>query len=99
MSHASFQAFGTRSTFGAQPMSRRRTSPQFGFGSSTREHQDKVFISQEHAALNTAVPRSPGPATYVPRASIGPQVNAQMKSSPLWGFGNSQRFELTKSGN
>jgi len=100
MSHATFPAFGTRSTFGAQPLSRRKTSPQFGFGSSTREDQEKVFISQDHAELNAGgVPRSPGPATYVMRAAVGPQVNGQLKSSPLWGFGSDERFRGLKGAN
>ena len=99
MSHATFQAFGTRSTFGAQPLSRRRTSPQYGFGSSSREDQEKVFITQEHAELNTGGPaRSPGPATYLMRAAVGPQVNGQLKSAPLWGFGTAERFKAERGG-
>ncbi|KAL3909575.1 MAG: hypothetical protein SGPRY_009372, partial [Prymnesium sp.] len=71
---AVFPAVGTRSTFGAQCVSRRKTAPQFGFGSSTRSDHEKVFLSSHHASLNVAgVARSPGPAAYVTPTSVGPQ--------------------------
>ena len=56
---------GTRSTFGSQQQSKRQSAPQWGFGSSTREHQEKVFLSQDHSALNTGA-RSPGPVSLQP---------------------------------
>lgn len=76
-------------------MSSKRTSaPSYGFGSSTREHQEKVFVSQEHAAL-IAAPCSPGPV-YDQRASIGPQVNGALESAPRYGFGTSNREHAAK---
>ncbi|KAL1500547.1 hypothetical protein AB1Y20_013202 [Prymnesium parvum] len=94
MAQATFPSFGSRSTFGAQQLSRRKSSPQYGFGSSTREDQQKVFVSQEHASLNVAyaVPRSPGPAKYEHRPAVGPQVNGRIRSAPMWRFGEAERF-------
>ena len=64
---ATAPAGGTRTTFGSQSSSRRRSAPSFGFGSGTREMQEKVFVSQEHAALSSGGVRSPGPAVYTAR--------------------------------
>ena len=84
---------GTRSTFGDQSSSRRRSAPSFGFGSGTRETQEKVFVSQEHAALSTGNVRSPGPAAgYSVRPSVGGQVSSSARSAPQWAFGTSQRW-------
>ena len=81
----------TRSMFGDQTLSRRTSAPQYGFGSSTRDHQAKVFTSQEHAKLSA--PRdSPGPAVYSLRASVGAQVDGRKSSSPQWAFGTADRF-------
>ena len=80
---------GTRSTLGPQVQSRRASAPNYGFGTCTRETQDKVFISQEHAAL-VGDSCSPGPVYEVVPA-IGPQVNGSIPSAPLYGFGKSTR--------
>ena len=82
---------GTRTTLGKQVSSRRVSAPSFGFGSATRENQEKVFVSQEHAAL-TGKPCSPGPV-YMMRAAVGPQVDGAIASAPQWSFSNDERFE------
>ena len=41
----------TKSTFGPQFSTARRTAPAFGFGSSTRAQANKLFVSHEHTKL------------------------------------------------
>lgn len=85
-------ATGTKSTFGGQTSSKRRSAPSFGFGSGTRAQQDKVFVSQEHAKLSSNRD-SPGP-NYQLRSAVGTQVASRNKSAPLWAFGTAQRFNF-----
>lgn len=81
----------TRSMFGEQALSKRQSAPQYGFGSSTRENQAKVFTSPEHAKLSA--PRvSPGPAVYSLRNSVGAQIDGRKNSAPQWAFGTAERF-------
>ena len=61
----------TRSTFGDQPLSRKKSSPAYGFGAASREVSQKVFVSQEHTQKQTAGVGSPGPAVYLLPASVG----------------------------
>jgi len=77
-----------RSTFGKQPNSRRLTAPAYGFGASTREVSNKVFVSQEHTALAMAGTTSLGPATYTLHPSIGgKQPDGRKRDPPTWKFG------------
>jgi len=89
---------GTKSTFGPQDVSRRRSSPAFGFGSGTRKGQEKVFVSQEHSRLSNN-PNSPGPQ-YDLKSSVDKQVDSSNKTAPQWAFGTAQRFNFnpTKGG-
>ena len=84
-------AMTTRSMMGDQPLSKRRSAPMYGFGSSTRTQASKVFLSREHAKLSTAG-FSPGPRAYTLRASVGTQVDGSKASSPRWVFGSADRF-------
>ena len=52
---------GTQTTFGPQVSSKRASAPCYGFGSGTRETQEKVFVLQEHATL--VPPPSPAEAS------------------------------------
>lgn len=81
----------TRSMFGDQAPSKRRSAPSFGFGSSTRNQAAKVFISPEHAKLSSMA-YSPGPSAYSLRASVGTQADGRKASSPQWVFGSAERF-------
>ena len=86
-----------RSMLGPQISSSRATAPIFGFGSSTREHAAKIFISAEHAKLSTKT-ISPGPALYTMPSTVGPQVDGAIESAPRWAFGSAQRFNaITKN--
>ena len=81
---------GTKSTFGPQPMSTRTSPAIYGFGSSTREDREKVFVSHEHAALACDSSRSPGPI-YNHLPAIGPQPTGTFSSAPTWVFGSSEQ--------
>lgn len=88
---ASVAVGGTRSTFGTQTSSKRGSAPSYGFGSGTRAHREKTFVSQEHSALE-AGKESPGPAVYKHRAAVGEQIDGKMASAPQWAFGTADRF-------
>ena len=91
----------SRSTFGAQASSKRRTAPAFGFGAATRDCAKKIFVSQQHTALATdAIVRSPGPATYnLPPSVGGKQPSGAKPDPPVWGFAKSPaRMQSTKEG-
>eukprot|EP00326_Haptolina_ericina_P017642 CAMPEP_0181183046 /NCGR_PEP_ID=MMETSP1096-20121128/8214_1 /TAXON_ID=156174 ORGANISM="Chrysochromulina ericina, Strain CCMP281" /NCGR_SAMPLE_ID=MMETSP1096 /ASSEMBLY_ACC=CAM_ASM_000453 /LENGTH=283 /DNA_ID=CAMNT_0023271695 /DNA_START=1 /DNA_END=851 /DNA_ORIENTATION=+ len=81
-------------TFGPQAVSRRRTAEAYGFGSSTRADQGKVFISKGMAENPATVTNatSPGPA-YMAASGIGPQKLTRGRSAPSWGFGTNARFK------
>jgi len=89
------QAYQSLGAMGTQPRSDRRSNPQYGFGSSTREDAARVFISQEHAiasvpttscgpAMTDTVP-DPRPRTLRERRA----VRLRRKS----GFGMDTRFK------
>mmetsp|Transcript_15449 Transcript_15449/g.39847 ORF Transcript_15449/g.39847 Transcript_15449/m.39847 type:complete len:308 (+) Transcript_15449:95-1018(+) len=85
-------ALHTKSMFGDQVYSRRRSAPRFGFGSSTRQQQGKVFMSTEHAKLAPPNVATPGAGTYAVRAAVGPQCDGSKASAPMWAFGKGERF-------
>jgi hypothetical protein len=80
-----------KSMMGPQACSAHGSSPAFGFGSSTREHMAKIFLSTEHAKLASSSV-SPGPNVYMMRSTVGPQVNGSIVSAPQWAFGSDKRF-------
>lgn len=88
---------GTKSTFGDQTASRRRSAPSYGFGSGTRATQEKIFVSQEHAKLSQGNTVTPGPQ-YNLKSAVGTQVSSATKSAPQWAFGTNQRFNFGKGG-
>jgi hypothetical protein len=80
-------------TFNTQYSSARRTDSSYGFGSGTREHQAKTFVSEFHAKSSAgAHPTSPGPAVYNSAPSMGVQATTRGKSAASWGFGKATRF-------
>ena len=83
----------TRSTFGDQPLSVKKSSPAFGFGKSSRDVAQKVFVSQEHTIKSHAGRGSPGPAVYMMPPSVGgKQPDGRKVDPPVWGFGTANRF-------
>jgi len=85
------QGAGTRSMFGPQPLSPRKSAPAFGFGTSSRESFRRQFVSAAQAAKAPGVGRSPG-AVYEVRGAIGRQVNSRRRNAPSYGFGSSSRL-------
>lgn len=81
----------TKSMFGDQSVSKRQSSPAYGFGSGTRETTSKIFISSEHAKLQAPL-SSPGPSAYTLKSSIAGQVDGRKMTAPQWVFGSSNRF-------
>ena len=61
----------------------RQSSPNFGFGTSDRSHQAKVYMSPEHEKMNHGL-QSPGPATYGLNGSVGVQRLSKDHSSASW---------------
>jgi len=83
-------------TFGIQPISRRETAPNFGFGTSNREHQSRLYISNSMSqSPSTADPRkvsTPGPQ-YLTVSAFAKQPLTNSRSSARYGFGTAPRFK------
>jgi len=77
----------------AQGLGVRRTAPSFGFGASTRDDANKVFVSQQHTMTIRYGLLSPGPQTdsYTLPAAIGGRQPAK-PNKPSWKFGNGNRM-------
>mmetsp|Transcript_23331 Transcript_23331/g.68066 ORF Transcript_23331/g.68066 Transcript_23331/m.68066 type:complete len:290 (-) Transcript_23331:55-924(-) len=71
-----------RSAVGPQQTSNNRSSPLFGFGSSTRDHQDKLYVSKSHERVKFGL-GSPGPCTAAHSLEVGGRKS---------GFGTADRF-------
>jgi len=80
-----------RSTLGHQNYSQHRNSPSWQMGTSTREMQNKVFISRAHAKISTNGKSTPAPQ-YCLTGSVGRQVEGSRDSSPQWRIGTAPRF-------
>ncbi len=77
-----------------QALNLKKTQPDYGFGSATREQVSKLFVSQEHTALATAGTHSPGPALYhLPPSVGGKQPDGRKRDPPVWRFGTTPRFQ------
>jgi len=81
-----------RSMLGDQLISTRESAPAFGFGTGTRAHQEKTFLTEDHAKLNLDPKRSPGPAVYEKKSTLGSQLESINGTEPQWVFGTSDRF-------
>ena len=89
----------TLSTFGDQPLSVKKSAPSFGFGKSSRDVAQKVFVSQDHTLKSHQGRGSPGPAVYQLPASVGgKQPDGRKADPPVWGFGTALRFRTRKDG-
>lgn len=83
-----------RSGFGRQTRSENTTHPQWCFGTSSREHASKQYISPEHArAMNGN--NSQG-AVYKVYSGMGPQPESNLPNAASIGFGSAAR--LAKGG-
>lgn len=69
-------SYDVTAAIGPQNSSTKPSTPRFGFGTSTREHAAKVYISSEHEKV-TGGRDAPGPGAY----PIGSMTGAQIRSS------------------
>jgi len=83
-------AYTMKSTLGEQTV--RPTSPKPVFGTSTRDQQDKVYLTHE-AMKSYYGKESPAPNTYNVQGAIGRQFLSGKESLPMWGQGTSGRFQ------
>lgn len=81
--------------FGTQPVSNRRSSAAYGFGSSTRGHANKLFIGEGHAKSSN-ISCTPGPC-YELGGSTGTQSDSGKPTPPQWQFGTAGRFSSPRS--
>jgi hypothetical protein len=81
-----------RSMLGPQLNSAHSSAPVYGFGTSTREHREKTFVSPQHSKLQPNPKASPGPAAYGATSTLGKQTDGRLESSPNWVFGSGDRF-------
>jgi hypothetical protein len=84
-------AYECPSMLGPQASSSKRSAPLAGFGSSTRDHMAKVFMSPEHEKINSFGKGSPGPAVYDRERGIGKQLLSVRREAPSFGFGGCDR--------
>ena len=77
---------------GAQPRSENRTAPKYGFGTSSRDGANKVFLGKEQAKVFLGL-ESPGPASLGPKAfgGTGKQLLSTRASAPKATFGTGVR--------
>lgn len=80
---------------GNQVASKKVSAPAYGFGSSTRQQANKVYMSAEHSRLSSSG-NSPGPSAYSLRSAVGTQADARKVSAPTWQFGSAERFTYEK---
>jgi len=78
--------YDSYSSVGNQKYSTKKTQPSYGFGTSNRDKQTKVFLSKEHVTDNLGK-GSPGPAAYNHTESIGKQTLARNTSAPAYTLG------------
>lgn len=90
-------SYELRQSVGPQVASNRPSSGAAGFGASTRNTQNKLYISPEHEKMHFGK-LSPGPqsGTYTLPPTVGKQFLSRNASMPSWGFGSSARFSSDK---
>ena len=76
----------------AQIVSTKKSAATPSFGSSTRDNQQKLFLTTDHEKIHYGR-HSPGPSIYQATSCFGIQQNARNRSSPMWRMSKSSRFE------
>lgn len=89
------QQMYTKSMLGTQVSSKKTSAPAYGFGSSSRQQANKVFVSSEHARL-ASHGAPPGPSAYSLRGAVAGQPDSRKTSAPNWAFGTAERFTYEK---
>jgi len=82
---------------GRQPLSTKRSMPNFSFGSASREQLSNVVDGESTREFGgSIVPLSPGPTVCSTKSSMANQVSSQKKSNPGWVMGSERRFRYDK---
>lgn len=82
-----------KSMFGTQPLSSRRSSAAYGFGSSTRGHANRLYFGESHAKTSVESV-TPGPC-YNIQGSSGRQADSGRQSMPHWKFSTTDRLKAS----
>lgn len=91
--------YAAASSLGLQNLSQRGTASQFRFGTATRIHQSKVYLTHAHEREYLGQ-HSPAPNAYKLNSSLGNQMSSRNLSSPNFKFGSADRFsEIRTSAN
>jgi hypothetical protein len=72
--------------------SNKITEAAFGFGTSTRDHAAKVFLSAEQAKVFFGL-ESPGPAAYKVLSGVGAQKSSRNRTAPGYSIPKEQRLK------
>jgi len=89
-------AYASASGIGPQVSSSKTSTPRYGFGTSNREHREKVYISAEHDKTSGGK-SSPGPGQYPSSPMTGAKVaSSRSRTAPTFGFGTAVRFSPSK---
>ena len=76
-----------RSTLGSQVNGALNSAPIYSFGTSTRDHREKLFVTEEHAKLNIKN-KSPGPhADYHRRSTLARTTSDERGAHKAYGRG------------
>jgi len=86
-----YSSVGLYSMFGSQAMSARHSSASFGFGSTTREQQQLLYLTPAHLKVKLCQAGAPTGSYEVP-SSLGPQVLDHKFSYPARSFSLEGRF-------
>jgi hypothetical protein len=79
------------SSIGKQQSSRQKSSGAASFGKATREQQERVYSSPQHAALQSSTV-SKDSAYLAASSALGKQASSKQRSSPRCRFGTASRF-------
>ena len=85
-------AYKMPSSIASQIVSTKKSAASPSFGSSTRDNQQKLFMTTDHEKIHYGR-HSPGPSIYQATSCFGIQQNARNRSSPMWRMAKSSRFE------
>ena len=85
-------AYKMPSSIAAQVVSTRKSAASPSFGSSTRDNQQKLFMTTDHEKIHYGR-HSPGPSVYHGTSCFGIQQNARNRSSPMWRMSKSSRYD------
>ena len=85
-------AYAPETSIGKCVDSNKITEAAFGFGTSTRDHAAKVFLSAEQAKVFFGL-ESPGPAAYKVLSGVGAQTSSRNRTAPGYSIPKEQRLK------